>query len=160
MQFSAALAAGDPGSNAALGQVPAIRARRRRGGPRCRRDRLRRQRRGAATYDISRVSDHDLLRIVPVAIVAIALLLALVMRSLVAPVYLIASVALSYPAAFGLSVLLFKDAVLPGTAGSGGLPYFVPFLMFLFLLALGEDYNILVMTRIREEADACRCARR
>ena len=105
-----------------------------------------------ATYDISRVSDHDLLRIVPVAIVAIAVLLALVMRSLVVPVYLIASVALSYLAAFGLSVLLFQDAVLPGTAGSGGLPYFVPFLMFLFLLALGEDYNILVMTRIREEA--------
>ena len=67
--------------------------------------------------------------------------------SLVAPVYLIASVALSYLAAFGLSVLLFQDA-----AGSGGLPYFVPLLMFLFLLALGEDYNILVMTRIREEA--------
>src|SRR5204862_310431 len=37
-------------------------------------------------------------------------------------------------------------------SGSGGLPYFVPFLMFLFLLALGGDYNILVMTRIREEA--------
>jgi putative drug exporter of the RND superfamily len=44
-------------------------------------------------------------------------------------------------------VLLFQDA-----AGRGGLPYFIPFLMFLFLLALGEDYNILVMTRIREEA--------
>ena len=150
--FSAALAAGDPGSNAALGQVPAIRA----AVAAVARDA------GAtdygvsgeapATYDISRVSDHDLLRIVPVAIVAIARLLALVMRSLVAPVYLIASVALSYLAAFGLSVLLFQDAVLPGTAGSGGLPYFVPFLMFLFLLALGEDYNILVMTRIREEA--------
>jgi putative drug exporter of the RND superfamily len=101
---------------------------------------------------ISRSAQASLLRIVPVAIVVIALLLALVMRSLVAPVYLIASVALSYLAAFGLSVLLFQDAVLPGTTGSGGLPYFVPFLMFLFLLALGEDYNILVMTRIREEA--------
>jgi putative drug exporter of the RND superfamily len=50
-------------------------------------------------------------------------------------------------AAFGLSVLLFQDAV-----GGGGLNYFLPFLMFVFLLALGEDYNILVMTRIREEA--------
>ena len=84
----------------------------------------------------------------PVAIVVIAILLALVMRSLVAPVYLIASVALSYLAAFGLSVLLFQDA----TRAPAALPYFVPFLMFLFLLALGEDYNILVMTRIREEA--------
>ena len=43
---------------------------------------------------------------------------------------------------------------------AGGLPYFVPFLMFVFLLALGEDYNILVMARIREEAAACRCVRR
>jgi RND superfamily putative drug exporter len=96
---------------------------------------------------VSRASDFDLLHIVPVAIIVIALLLALVLRSLVAPVYLIASVAISYLAAFGLSVLLFQDA-----AGSGGLNYFVPFLMFVFLLALGEDYNILVMTRIREEA--------
>ena len=38
------------------------------------------------------------------------------------------------------------------SAGSGGLVFFLPFLMFIFLLALGEDYNILVMTRIREEA--------
>jgi RND superfamily putative drug exporter len=56
-------------------------------------------------------------------------------------------VAVSYLAAFGVSVLLFKDAT-----GAGGLNYFIPFLMFVFLLALGEDYNILVMTRIREEA--------
>ena len=71
-----------------------------------------------ATYDVSQVSDHDLLRIFPVAIIVIALLLALVMRSLVAPLYLIASVALSYLAAFGLSVLLFQDARRHGrTAG-------------------------------------------
>jgi len=152
VRFGAALTAGDPGSNAALGQVPVIRA----AVAAVARDVGARSYgvsgEAPATYDISRVSDYDLLRIVPVAIVVIALLLALVMRSLVAPVYLIASVALSYLAAFGLSVLLFQDAVVPGTGGSGGLPYFVPFLMFLFLLALGEDYNILVMTRIREEA--------
>jgi RND superfamily putative drug exporter len=143
--FNAALTSGDPGSNAALHQVAAIRA----AVAAVARDA------GAsaygvageapATYDISQVSDHDLLRIVPVAIIVIAILLALVMRSLIAPVYLIASVAISYLAAFGVSVLLFQP-------GSGGLPYIIPFLMFLFLLALGEDYNILVMTRIREEA--------
>jgi RND superfamily putative drug exporter len=145
--FDAGLAAGDPGSNAALRQVPAIRAA------------VAAAARAAdaraygvtgevsATYDVGQVSDQDLLHIFPVAIIVIAILLALVMRSLVAPVYLIASVAISYLAAFGLSVLLFQDA-----AGAGGLPYVIPFLMFLFLLALGEDYNILVMTRIREEA--------
>src|SRR5258708_35604568 len=77
----------------------------------------------------------------------IGLLLAIVLRSLVAPLYLIASVGLSYLAAFGLSVLLFVKL-----GHSGGLVFFMPFLMFIFLLALGEDYNILVMTRTREEA--------
>lgn len=68
-----------------------------------------------ATYDVSQVSDSDLLHIFPVAVVVIAVLLALVLRSLVAPVYLIASVAVSYLAAFGLSVLLFQVI-----AGAGG----------------------------------------
>jgi RND superfamily putative drug exporter len=65
----------------------------------------------------------------------------------VAPLYLIASVALSYFAALGLSVILFIKI-----GGNTGLSFILPFLMFVFLLALGEDYNILVMTRIREEA--------
>jgi putative drug exporter of the RND superfamily len=149
VQFGAGLTAGDPGSNAALHQVPAIRA----AVAAVARDT------GAsaygvageapATYDVGRASDRDLVRIFPDAIIVIAFLLALVMRSLIAPLYLIASVAISYLAAFGVSVLLFQDAT-----GSGGLNYFTPFLMFVFLLALGEDYNILVMTRIREEADS------
>jgi putative drug exporter of the RND superfamily len=93
------------------------------------------------------VSNSDLTKIIPIAIVVIGLLLALVLRSLVAPLYLIASVGLSYLAALGLCVLLFIKI-----GGSNGIVFFLPFLMFIFLLALGEDYNILVMTRIREEA--------
>jgi hypothetical protein len=100
-----------------------------------------------AFYDISQISDSDLLHVIPIAIVVIGILLALVMRSLVAPLYLIASVGLSYLAALGLSVLIFVKI-----AGDGGLTFILPFLMFIFLLALGEDYNILVMSRIREEA--------
>ena len=96
---------------------------------------------------MSSISDSDLSRVIPVAILVIGVLLALVMRSLVAPLYLIASVGLSYLAAMGLAVLLFIDI-----GGSAGLTFILPFLMFIFLLALGEDYNILVMTRIREEA--------
>jgi len=61
--------------------------------------------------------------------------------------YLIASVGISYLAALGLSVILFVKI-----AGDGGLVFFMPFLMFIFLLALGEEYNILIMSRIREEA--------
>ncbi len=101
----------------------------------------------AALYDISSTSTSDLLRIVPVAILAIAVLLALVLRSAIAPLYLIVSVALSYLAALGVSTIVFIDI-----GGQGGLTFILPFLMFIFLLALGEDYNILVMTRIREEA--------
>jgi RND superfamily putative drug exporter len=100
-----------------------------------------------AIYDISSISNSDLATVIPIAIVVIGFLLALVMRSLVAPLYLILSVGLSYLAALGLSVLLFVEI-----AGDGGLVFFLPFLMFIFLLALGEDYNILVMSRIREEA--------
>ncbi len=100
-----------------------------------------------ALYDISSVSNSDLAKVIPIAIVAIGILLALVLRSLVAPLYLIASVGLSYLAALGLSVLVFIEI-----GGDKGLVFFLPFLMFIFLLALGEDYNILVMTRIREEA--------
>lgn len=101
----------------------------------------------ASLYDVSSASNHDLVHIVPVAVVAIGILLALVLRSLVAPLYLIVSVVLSYLAALGVSTLAFIDI-----GGQKGLTFILPFLMFIFLLALGEDYNILVMTRIREEA--------
>jgi putative drug exporter of the RND superfamily len=147
VQFSVGLHAGDPGSTPALKAVPAIRAEVSRVAAAA----------GAADsgvgglapglYDISSVSNSDLAKVIPIAIVAIGILLALVLRSLVAPLYLIASVGLSYLAALGLSVLLFIKI-----AGDQGLTFFLPFLMFIFLLALGEDYNILVMTRIREEA--------
>jgi RND superfamily putative drug exporter len=101
----------------------------------------------AALFDVSSTSGHDMVEIIPVAILAIGLLLALVLRSVVAPLYLIVSVGLSYLAALGLSTLVFIDL-----GGSAGITFILPFLMFIFLLALGEDYNILVMTRIREEA--------
>jgi RND superfamily putative drug exporter len=100
-----------------------------------------------ALYDVSNISDHDLRHIVPVAVLAIGIVLALVLRSLIAPIYLILSVVLSYLASLGLSVIVFIKL-----GGSGGIVFLLPFLMFIFLLALGEDYNILVMTRIREEA--------
>jgi len=101
----------------------------------------------ASLYDISETANNDLKLIVPIAAVAITLLLAIVLRSVIAPLYLIVSVVLSYLAALGLSTLVFVTI-----GGEKGLVFILPFLMFIFLLALGEDYNILVMTRIREEA--------
>jgi putative drug exporter of the RND superfamily len=147
VQFQAGLKAGDPGSTAALDAVPAIRAAV---------TKIQKSSGAVASgvageapalNDISSISTSDLKRIIPIAILAIGILLALVLRSLIAPLYLIASVGLSYLAALGLSVIVFIKL-----GHSGGLEFFMPFLMFIFLLALGEDYNILVMTRIREEA--------
>ena len=97
--------------------------------------------------DVASVSAHDLAKILPIVMIVLALLLALMLRSLVAPLYLVLSVALSYLAALGLAVLAF---VILG--GQAGINFVLPFFMFIFIMALGEDYNILVMSRIREEA--------
>jgi RND superfamily putative drug exporter len=101
----------------------------------------------AFAYDISRLAHNDLVTVIPIVAVLIAVLLALVMRSLVAPLYLVVSVLLSYLAALGAVALVFVHI-----GGSQGINFVLPFLMFVFLMALGSDYNILVMTRIREEA--------
>jgi putative drug exporter of the RND superfamily len=100
-----------------------------------------------ASYDVSTVSQSDLKEIVPIVAALLALLLGLVLRSVIAPLYLVATVVLSYFAALGIAVLILQDA-----AGDAGLDFVLPFLLFVFLMALGEDYNILVMSRIREEA--------
>ncbi len=103
--------------------------------------------RNSFTYDVQHTSADDLAHLVPTVAVLIALLLALVLRSLVAPLYLVVSVVLSYLAALGLVALVFVHL-----GGQAGVNFVLPFLMFVFLMALGSDYNILVMTRIREEA--------
>jgi putative drug exporter of the RND superfamily len=147
VQYLASLTVGDPGTNKALHTVPLMRRQITTIGLQLHATQSAVAGEAPAIYDISSTSDHDLKTVVPIAIVVIGLLLALVLRSLVAPLYLIVSVALSYLAALGLCVIVFQKI-----GGTGGLIFFLPFLMFLFLLALGEDYNILVMTRIREEA--------
>jgi RND superfamily putative drug exporter len=98
-------------------------------------------------YDVDQLSSSDLWHIIPVVALLIAILLAIVMRSLVAPLYLVTSVLLSYLAALGLTALIFVHF-----GGQSGINFVLPFLMFVFLMALGSDYNVLVMTRIREES--------
>ena len=97
--------------------------------------------------DVGTISGHDLMRIIPIVMIVLALLLAVVLRSLVAPIYLVVSVGLSYLASLGLAVLVFELI-----GGQDGINFVLPFFMFIFIMALGQDYNILVMTRIREEA--------
>ncbi len=147
VQYLASLTVGDPATTKALSVVPQMRRVVTEVGDQVHANASAVGGEAPAIYDISATSDHDLRTVIPIAILIIGFLLALVMRSLVAPLYLIVSVALSYLAALGLCVIIFQ-----GIAGSDGLTFLLPFLMFLFLLALGEDYNILVMTRIREEA--------
>jgi RND superfamily putative drug exporter len=147
IQYETGLKAGDPSTSAALNAVPSIRTEAATVAKTLGASAYGVAGEAPAFYDISHISDSDLAHVVPVAIIVIGLLLCLVMRSLVAPLYLIASVALSFFAALGLSALLFIKL-----GGESGLTFILPFLMFIFLLALGEDYNILVMSRIREEA--------
>ena len=101
----------------------------------------------AVAADVGGLSTGDLIKIIPIVLLVLGLLLAIVLRSLVAPLYLVASVGLSYLAGLGFAVLVF---VVIGH--QDGINFVLPFFMFLFIMALGQDYNILVMTRIREEA--------
>ena len=149
VQFEASLAAGPASSTAAMAQIPAVRATLARAARASGARKYGVAGEAAALADVSSLSNQDLLHVVPLAVLAIALLLGLVLRSLVAPVYLIASVVISYLAALGAAVLVFMNL-----GGAAGLTFLLPFLMFIFLLALGEDYNILVMTRIRDETAA------
>jgi RND superfamily putative drug exporter len=97
--------------------------------------------------DVGTIAGQDLVKILPIVLLVLALLLAIVLRSLVAPIYLVISVGLSYLASLGLAVLVFELV-----GGQDGINFVLPFFMFVFIMALGQDYNILVMTRIREEA--------
>lgn len=101
----------------------------------------------SAAYDINQTTNRDLKKIIPIVLLIIAGLLAILLRSLVAPWYLIATVGLSYLASLGFAMIIFVHIF-----NHDGLNFVLPFLMFIFGMALGEDYNILVMSRIREEA--------
>jgi len=103
----------------------------------------------AIGYDIDRTATNDLEKIIPAVLIIIALLLAILLRSLVAPWYLILTVGLSYFGSLGFAMIVFVHL-----DGQDGLNFILPFLMFIFCMALGEDYNILMMSRIREEAHA------
>jgi RND superfamily putative drug exporter len=101
----------------------------------------------AIYVDIQSAVDHDYALVFPVAAVIIMLILALVLRSLVAPLYLMASVGLGFGATLGATVLLFQNS-----GSNNGLIFMLPVIMYMFVVALGTDYNILMITRLREEA--------
>jgi len=147
VQFQTALAAGGANSTAATNVVPDVRDAASAVAGRADASDYGVSGIPAVSHDVSTTSSNDLQRIVPVVLALIGVLLGLVLRSLIAPLYLLASVVISFFAALGLAVIIFM-----WIGGSAGLNFVLPFLMFVFLMALGEDYNILVMSRIREEA--------
>lgn len=101
----------------------------------------------AVTLDINDASRRDQNVVIPVVLAVVFLILALLLRALVAPVILVATVVLSFAAALGVSALVFEHVF--GFASAD--PSF-PLWTFVFLVALGTDYNIFLMTRVHEEA--------
>jgi putative drug exporter of the RND superfamily len=101
----------------------------------------------AIALDEARASAHDRDLIIPLILVVVFVILGLLLRALVAPLILTATVVLSFAAALGVSAFFFNHVF-----GFGGADTSFPLFVFVFLVALGIDYNILLMTRVREEA--------
>jgi RND superfamily putative drug exporter len=101
----------------------------------------------AINQDVQSAAAHDRNLLIPVILGVVLLILALLLRAIVAPLVLIATVVLSFGSALGLSALAFKHLF-----GFAGADTSVPLLVFVFLVALGIDYNIFLMTRVREES--------
>ncbi|MGW0718756.1 MMPL family transporter [Streptomyces sp. NPDC002778] len=101
----------------------------------------------AQQYDTQQTAARDRTVIVPVVLAIILLILMLLLRSLLVPVLLVATVALNFLATLGVSALVFEHLL-----GFSGTDASVPLYGFVFLVALGVDYNIFLMSRVREEA--------
>lgn len=101
----------------------------------------------AQQYDTQTTAEHDRKIIVPVVLAIILVILIGLLRSVLAPVLLVATVALNFVATLGISALVF-----PHLFGFSGTDSSVPLYGFVFLVALGVDYNIFLMSRVREES--------
>ena len=102
---------------------------------------------GSAFYlDTKVAANRDNLVIIPIVLLMVLLILGVLLRALLAPIILVATVVLSFGAAMGISALLFEYVF-----GFGGSDPGFPLFAFVFLVALGIDYNIFLMTRVREE---------
>jgi RND superfamily putative drug exporter len=101
----------------------------------------------AVAVDSNDASIHDRNTIIPIVLVVILIILMLLLRAIVAPVILVLSVVVSFAASLGVSAYVFNDLFrFPGADPA------VPLYGFVFLVALGIDYNIFLMTRVREES--------
>jgi putative drug exporter of the RND superfamily len=99
----------------------------------------------SAYVDVKDAVSTDMKIVFPVAGLLIGLILMVMLRSLVAPLYLLASVALGFAATLGASVLVFQ-----GAGGEPGLQFSIPIIVYLFVASMGSDYAILMISRLRE----------
>jgi RND superfamily putative drug exporter len=98
--------------------------------------------------DVRDTSNHDLALIFPIAGVLFLVILIAMMRSALAPIYLVALVAAGFAGTLGAVVLVFQNGL-----GHAGLQFALPIILYLFVTAIGTDYNILMTARLREEID-------
>ncbi len=101
----------------------------------------------AINKDVESAATHDRNLLIPLILGVVLIILGLLLRAIVAPLVLIATVVLSFGAALGISSLFFKHVF-----GFAGADTSMPLFVFVFLVALGIDYNIFLMTRVREES--------
>jgi RND superfamily putative drug exporter len=100
----------------------------------------------AVSLDEAQAAAHDRNLIIPLILAVVFIILAVLLRALAAPLVLMATVVLSFAAALGVSAFFFTHVF-----GFGGADTTFPLFVFVFLVALGIDYNIFLMTRVREE---------
>jgi RND superfamily putative drug exporter len=100
----------------------------------------------AEEYDLRQSATRDNRLIVPIALLVVFVILVALLRAITAPLVLIGTVILSYFAALGISAFFFENVF-----DFPGMPPDLPLFAFIFLVALGIDYNIFLMARVREE---------
>ena len=100
----------------------------------------------ATSADVQTATTEDFKLVGLITVLGVLFVLMLLLRSVVAPLYLVASVLLSFCTTLGVATLIFQDIL-----GHDGLNYLVPLIVFVLLVALGSDYNIFLMSRVREE---------
>ena len=108
----------------------------------------------AAEYDLRQSATRDNFVIIPITLIVVFAILAVLLRALIAPAVLVGTVILSFTAALGTGMFFAKNVF-----GFPGIDPSMPLLCFVFLVALGIDYNIFLMARVREETAAARHAR-
>ncbi len=98
--------------------------------------------------DVNDTLAKDFQKVGVITVIGILLVLMLLLRAIVAPLYLVATVVISYASTIGLSAFIFQEIM-----GQPGISPYLPLMVFVLLVALGSDYNIFLMHRVREEAE-------